>query len=336
MAYWVREQFFNFLRSEKTPNLVLIFSDDHYVISLAKKKIIEKVKSLNNNISIFTFDEASFSEDDILSIIRGQSLFSSTKAILISNTHKIKEKALKALLEAIVQIKVLPSYVIFEYLLEEKRHPEKYLIKFFDEKGTVAELTSPIGKNFSSWLHFLLNENDVKINPEVTEALIDYFGKNISKIVNEVEKYVAWTNGQLPSKLSDLQSFFSKEREYSMFDLYYALSLGKMRDFVNISHSMIFSPDLDHPLVYVSFLYNFFSGLLAYLGNKQVKSYLRNYYNLAKNHYTIDDLKLILKELLLADISLKGGLSQAISPEDIALNLAIRIYAIKSKRYGVN
>lgn len=182
----------------------LFYGLDLALINREIKKIIEKNNIDNINISEYDLDDTLL--DNIIDDAQTISLFESKKLIKINNSSIFSSSTKKKNLPHNIDLLINyvnnsnPDTILIFILNEEKIDERKKISKIFHEKSCVIECNEI--KDINSFVKQELN--DYKMDNQTIQKFIDYVGKDISVISNEIEKLKLYKNEKKVINLEDI------------------------------------------------------------------------------------------------------------------------------------
>ena len=212
-------------------NIYIVYGKSKFLINKKIKKILKEAKINFDKIS-YDFDNADL--NFIFEEVSMQSLFSSNKAIIISNSYFLTGKKVQDK-EKIEQIKdivtsVLESNIIFFTVITEKLDSRKKIVKELSEKAEVIEINDLTESELKNMISKICSAKKYKIDNQTISKLIKNTDYNVGLIYQELSKlmtYTIYSKDIVYDEVKDLLFFEEKEE---IFDLTGAIMKYNKKD----------------------------------------------------------------------------------------------------------
>jgi DNA polymerase-3 subunit delta len=197
------------------------------------------------------------------------------------------------------------------------RHPILRLANDSQE-GHVKTFMAPSGSRLIRWVRSRAKQAGGSLELRAANALCSFVGNDLHQLHNEIQKLVAYTDGQRPITVQDIQLLTPHARQANVFDMVDAIGKRDDRTATRIFHELLDAGD--HPLALLAMITRQFrlmiqvKELAPQLGSPRAiaQELKQNLYPIQKilaqsENYTPKQLKKAYRELLDADVSIKTG-----------------------------
>ncbi len=133
---------------------------------------------------IFRFEADELSEGDLKRHLLENSLFSTGKLIIISNTHKIGKATVSELLDAINE--GLSDSALF--LSSSKVPRESAILRKLEKAVPVYTCYEPFERDMPGWVSRLASEENIRLTRDTVQLLTEYSGRNLRRLSDAVTK----------------------------------------------------------------------------------------------------------------------------------------------------
>jgi DNA polymerase-3 subunit delta len=198
-----------------------------------------------------------------------------------------------------------------------KRHPVLALAGKSDV-GHVKTFEAPTGSSLTRWVRRRVKRVGGEIEPRAADALCTFVGNDLYQLSNEIEKLVAYTDGQRAISIDDIQLLTPHARQASVFDLVDALGQRDGKTASRIYHQLLDAGE--HPLALLGMITRQFrlmiqvQELAPQLGSPRAiaRQLKQNPYPIRKilaqsKNYSRDQLRAVYHQLLDTDVDIKTG-----------------------------
>ena len=220
------------LTSEELYCCYNIYGDDSFLIDSSKNLFFNYASSKNEFDKIFLSAE-NFDENATLAILNSNSFFGGKKTIILTGIESTKNKNILKFIEKYA--KNANKNAILLLISNEKLFLDDYFKteKFYCNVDC-NRLNRPM---IERWILSTLNSKNANITDKALHKLIDYTNEYLSRISLEIDKLIAYTNGNIDENAVDL--LVKKELEYSVFELTENLGLGNADKSFEILRQML-------------------------------------------------------------------------------------------------
>ncbi len=208
------------LQSNNIYHCYNIFGDDSFLID-SSKNMFYKYSNINNEFDKIMLSAENFNPSNILSMLNTPSFFGGNKVVVLSGVDKQKNKDVLKLVED--YSKCPNPQTIFLIVSNEQLFDEK---KFADKKQYICYVDcGRLEKNFLiAWINKSLAEKSATMTDTAKQLLIDYTNQYLSRISIELDKLIAYSNGNIVD--DDVKNIVEKSLEYSIYELTENLANG--------------------------------------------------------------------------------------------------------------
>jgi len=253
-------------------------------------------------------------EENFLNDLKSNSLFDSKKIIICWGINKLSKGAQSDFLD---YIKNNPSSDISVIVVAPDFRIKNKFIKELSSSVVNVDIRTPFPSKMNKWIGFYAKSKKIKISNDLIKFYINYYGDNLSNVVNEIDKHSIYNMGR-PLALSDEYSvFLENNRNYHYWQFLDNIGKKDLKKSLEIFESLLIS-GISHNYI-ISGLVNLFINIYS-----------------AKSYESIGGNFPILNKILSKNISLyssKYSLSQL-------LYLFEDLYEIdrmiKSFQHGIN
>ena len=251
----------------------LFYGEEDYLKSHAIKSLKEAM-GIDEALEIFNFvtlDVLDYTPDKLIDILSMPPMMAEKKLVVISglNIKKMSNKSdFNDLIDALAHLdefdyNVLVLTIPGGNITEEmpKKAPTGAL-KALSDRLQPVKFEAPTPQKLALWVMRHFEHHNVKANGADCAYLVDYCGKNMFTLANEIEKLAIYTRSQNRDTLmrSDITNICSAEMEYGAFEFSNAILEGRKGEALNILSVMKFKQV--EPLMIMGELSGIFSDLL--------------------------------------------------------------------------
>ncbi|MFH1656727.1 MAG: DNA polymerase III subunit delta [Candidatus Nealsonbacteria bacterium] len=298
--------------------IIFIYGEDTYRARKKLKEIIEGYKKVHKsgfNLKYLDFSEKQVDYNSFKDEIRQTSMFKEKKLVILANSLlnvEFKEAFLKNKKD------FLESDDIFVFYEEGAVDKRNTLYKFL-EKNTKSQMFDFLdGYKLKKWIEKEFDNHKTKIEPLALEKLIEYVGKNLWQMNNEITKLVNFKKSTKTIQVEDVELLIKSKIETDIFKTIDAIAQKNKKQAIKLLHKHL--ENGDSPLYILSMINFQFRNLLI------IKDLIEKYnpYNVivkkSKLHpfvvrksysqsqqFTLSELKKIYQKIFQVDIDIKTG-----------------------------
>ena len=251
----------------------LFYGEEDYLKSHAVKSLKDAM-GIDEALEIFnyvTLDVLDYTPDKLIDMLSMPPMMAEKKLVVLSglNIKKMFNKSeFNDLLDAIAHLdefdyNVLVLTIPNDNITEEmsKKAPTGAL-KALSERLQPVKFEAPTPQKLALWVVRHFEHHQIKASLGDCSYLVDYCGKNMFTLANEIEKLAIYTRSQKRDQLlrEDIAYICSAEMEYGAFEFSNAILEGRKGEALNILSVMKFKQV--EPLMIMGELSGIFSDLL--------------------------------------------------------------------------
>lgn len=251
----------------------LFYGEEDYLKSHAIKSLKDAM-GIDEALEIFnyvTLDVLDYTPDKLIDMLSMPPMMAEKKLVVLSglNIKKMFNKSdFNDLIDAIAHLdefdyNVLVLTIPNDNITEEmpKKAPTGAL-KALAERLQPVKFEAPTPQKLALWVMRHFEHHQIKASQGDCAYLVDYCGKNMFTLANEIEKLAIYTRSQKRDQLlrEDINNVCSAEMEYGAFEFSNAILEGRKGEALNILSVMKFKQV--EPLMIMGELSGIFSDLL--------------------------------------------------------------------------
>ena len=215
-------------------NIILFYGQNEG----SKKEEISKILKLNNDKSLFSYDEKEILEniETFYNDIYSGSLFENKKIILI---NRATEKITK-IIEEILEKKVLDLYVLINTGILEKKSKLRYLFEK-DKKLVCVPFYPDNDQTLLKLAYNFLNDKKISISPSNINQIISKCSGDREALINELQKieYFGKTGKKINSE--NISKLINLSENHSISELIDSCLVRNKKKIINILNENNFS-----------------------------------------------------------------------------------------------
>lgn len=229
-----------------------------------------------------------------------------------------------------------PTSVLVMCYKYKKIDKRKKLYKAIQAKGTIFESKVLYDNQVAPWIQNTLKSSGYQISVKASQMLVEFLGKDLNKIDNELEKLQLITPKGTMITPEIIEENIGISKDFNNFELRNAIGQRDTLKTHRIINYFAQNPK-DNPLVVtIAMLYSYFSQLLQYHGlpdkskanvAKQLKvnPYFVSDYVLAARNYPMKKASQAIDLLHQTDAKSKGVGAANVSQGDLLKELVVKI-----------
>ena len=176
------------------------------------------------------------SESSLLNDLKSNSLFDSKKVIVCWEINKIAKSAQS---EFIDYIKNNPSKDIAIIIVSPDFRIKNKFINTLSSTITNVDIRTPFPSKMIKWVQFYTKSKNIKISVDLIRYYIEYYGDNLSNVINEIDKHSMYNSGA-PLTLSDEYSVsLDGNRNYHFWQFLDNFGKKDLKKSLEIFHSLL-------------------------------------------------------------------------------------------------
>lgn len=324
------------IRSRKVKPLYLLtgkepFFIDQSVQLFEKELLSEEEKGFNFTVLYGRDVQAS----DIVGAAKRYPMMSEFQLVIIKEAQDLTKNL--ELLASYAENPQPTTVLVYAYKYKNMDKRSK-LYKAFAKNGMVLETKEFYEKQTASWIINTLGSEGYQIEHKANQMLIEFLGKDLSKIYNELQKLqLVYPKGTVINA-THIEQNIGISKDYNVYEFKTAIierdSLKAFRIAKYFGQN-----SKETPLVRVTAtLFQFFSDLLLYyaLDDKSdanvsrqlgVNPYFVKEYQLAAKNYKLKSVSAIVHHIRTLDIKSKGVGANAVSATDLLNETLVKIFS---------
>ncbi len=202
----------------------------------------------------------------------------------------------------------------YKYKTLDKRSA---LAKAIQKNAVYVEFSQLYDNQVPDWINNYVKEKKYVISPKASFLMAEFLGKDLSKIVNEVNKLVINLKEGSEITAEAVQENIGISKDYNIFEFQDALAKKDILKANRIINYFAANEKEHHPVMITGSLYNYFSKILKYhfLSDKSkftaatalgVNPFFVDGYAKAASNYNTGKLKQVFSYLKECDLKTKG------------------------------
>lgn len=212
------ERHLNDTPKEQFPSYFCVIASDLLERRFLVEKILAALKKINSSFEVLKLDLGEVSSNTLREEVLGGDLFASKKCLHLKSLEKAPKLTLEALSTSLMQQK--SHLVVFEG--EDLKNDPKFYEKLKKEM-VVIDLTKekPWEKKTRvlSWVEGFIYKNKKSVQKDVLESLYERCQKNLSQMMQEVEKLLCYAKESPAITFSHLELLCGLQVEHQSWGL---------------------------------------------------------------------------------------------------------------------
>lgn len=303
--------------------LVLLEGEDIYLKLKNLNIIKEKFSNLKEGVSYFKYDKIDL--EDLIYEIEMPSFFGGEKLIILEDERYLKqsEKECKKIVEYLNEIKV-DINIELVFISNQKLRDTNKLKKLFLEKGQIINISNPSDNEIRKEIIDYLEKRNGFIEYKNIIYFIDSVGKDLYKIINELDKVLSYVkqkninkNKKYNISKQDIDKIIIKNQDAKMYEITKALEIDDKNNAIKIINENFETKT--KMLGLISYLYTYYIDIYYCKEAKENginpasiinlppnRSFIINIYKKIADKMSMKKIKYILKELSRIDFLSKS------------------------------
>ncbi|MAX09843.1 MAG: hypothetical protein CMG13_03145 [Candidatus Marinimicrobia bacterium] len=282
------------------------FLESFFINQVSKKFIKDGGDKLFYHLSVDS--EASFLND-----LKSRSLFESRKIIICWGINKLSKTAKEEFLGYIDS----PSNEVSVIVISPDFRIKNKFISTISSKMSSVDIRTPFPSKMKSWVRYYAKSNHISLTKELIDFYVDYYGDNLSNVINEIDKHRLYMMSQRLDISDEYSSYIENERGYHYWQFLDSLGQKKMSQTFQIYRSMV-ANGVSHNYI------------LMGLANLFLNIYSKNIYLNMENDFPI------LNKMLSRNLDLYSSKYKTSESLDILKDLHDIDKMIKTFKYGID
>ncbi len=286
--------------------------DDIFLEKFFINQIVHRF--LNEDGSKLLYHFGVDSDVSFLNELKSNSLFDSKKVIVCWEINKISKSAQTDFID---YLKNNPSKDISVIIISPDFRIKNKFISTLSSSITNVDIRTPFPSKMTNWIQFYAKSKKINISSDLVRFYIEYYGDNLSNIINEIDKHNMYNAGQ-PLTLSDEYSVsLVSNRNYHYWQFLDNIGKKNLRQSLDIFHSLLIN-GVSHNYI-VNGLTNLFVNIQS-----------------TKNYENVSGKFPILNKIISKNISMYSSKYSSEQIKQLFIDLYNIDRMIKKFQYGIN
>ena len=295
------------LKAGEINNVYVLKGEDLFLQNFFIEQLSNKL-FLDSSCSKEFLTPNELSGKEILDKVLSSDLFNSKKLIILRDPQQIKGKVSKELISYCGQ----PIINHFLVLICDNYLDKSSFFKNLPSKIPFLNVTTPFQSQMIKWAKFFVKDNKKNISPDVLKEIINICGDSLYNLKNEIDKICLMTEEKnLKIEHINFDSSFSRSRK--RWELMASLGARDLKKSIKLGKSIIDSSEtmislifpmaaLFQELLFVKMNNGTFIKPSSYI---PLSTLLKNNISNYANNYTVEETKVVIKELKKIEIRQK-------------------------------
>lgn len=321
------------IQSKKIAPVYLLHGEEDYYIDkisefLEDELLTEEEKSFN--LSVFYGRDGNV--QGIIDAARRFPMFAEKQIVEIREANQLK--GIEGLEQYLLHI--VPSTVLIICHKGGSLDKRKKIYKLIQDKGIVFDSVHPKENEIPAFIDKYLKKKNVSIDNKANHQLVDYLGRSLSKIVNELDKLILNVKAGSVISSKEIEEHIGISREHNVWELQSAMLVKNSAKVFSILHVLNQNLKLNPPVLTISTLHSAFVKLYLFQNGPEVKDWdLFKLYGIhssqvqefrtAKSLYPKKDVERIFSLFLEYDLRSKGLHNVNTPVEELLKEMVYRI-----------
>ena len=247
------------------------------------------------------------SESSFLNDLKSNSLFDSKKVLVCWEINKLAKSAQS---EFVDYLKNNPSKDIAVIIVSPDFRIKNKFITSLSSSITNVDIRTPFPSKMIKWVQFYAKSKNIKISSDLIRYYIEYYGDNLSNVINEIDKHNMYNAGA-PLTLSDEYSVsLDGSRNYHYWQFLDNIGKKDLKKSLEIFHSLLIN-GISHNYIInglTNLLVNIYSSKnYENVGGKFpiLNKILSKNINMYASKFSSDQINILFKDLFDIDIMIK-------------------------------
>ncbi len=292
--------------------IIFIYGQDTYRSWEEMKNIIEEHKKTNPNWFDFIRIDISDKEIEIFEQIRQSintvSMFDGKKLVIIENIFSANKELQEDILEFFENrnLERDKDRVVIFWDGESLPRAESrgILYKFLKSRAKVQEFEPLKGTQLKNWIRNYVVEQKGKIENSAAEKLIEYVGKDLWRMSNEINKLLNYNKN---IKVEYIELLIKPEIDLNIFEMVDALGYKNKNKVLKIFNQFLEKRE-DEVYLLTMFIYQIRNLIKVKAGGRlDLHPFVIKKSRQQARNFSFEDLKKIYYQLLTIDLDIKTG-----------------------------
>ena len=175
-------------------------------------------------------------EQDFLNDLKSNSLFDSKKLIVCWGINKLSKNGQSDFLD---YVKNNPSNSTALIVVSPDFRIKNKFIKELSSSLTNVDIRTPFPSKMGKWIQFYTKSKKIKISNDLVKFYIEYYGDNLSNVINEIDKHSMYNRGGALSLSDEYSVWLDSSRNYHYWQFLDNIGKRNLNKTLSIYHSMI-------------------------------------------------------------------------------------------------
>ena len=206
-----------------------IFLEKFFVNQMAHRFI-------NEDGSKVLYHFGSDREETFLNDLRSISLFDSKKIIICWEINKLSKSAQSDFLD---YIKNNPSKDISVIVISPDFRIKNKFIKELSSSIINVDIRTPFPSKMTKWVQFYAKSKKIKISNDLIKFYIEYYGDNLSNVINEIDKHSMYNINQSLTLSDEYSISLDSNRNYHYWQFLDNIGKKNLKKSLEIFQSLL-------------------------------------------------------------------------------------------------
>lgn len=290
--------------------IILIHGQDTYRSREEIRKIIELYKKASKDWFDFIRIDISDKEIEIFEQIRQSintvSMFDEKKLVIVENIFSANKELQEDTLEFFENRNLEKDKDRVVIFWDEKIDKKSILYKFLKSRAKVQEFEPLKGAQLKNWIRNYVVEQKGKIENSAAEKLIEYVGKDLWRMSNEINKLLNYNKN---IKVEYIELLIKPEIDLNIFEMVDALGYKNKNKVLKIFNQFLEKRE-DEVYLLTMFIYQIRNLIKVKAGGRlDLHPFVIKKSRQQARNFSFEDLKKIYYQLLTIDLDIKTGKS---------------------------
>ena len=211
-----------------------LYGEDIFLERFFIKQLSKKFINQDGNKVLYHFgvdDESLFFTD-----LKSNSLFDDKKMIICWEINKLSKKGQIELLE---YINNNPSRDNSLIIISPGFKVKNKFISELSSKLTSVDIRTPFPSKMKNWIKFYAKTKNITISNELLDFYIEYFGDDLSSVINELDKHNMYMSNKKLDISDDYSSYLESGRKFHYWQFLDNIGKKQCIKSLNIYESLI-------------------------------------------------------------------------------------------------
>lgn len=217
------------IEKESFKPVYLFYGEETYLLHDYEKRLRDALSPPGDEMNFFMAQGKDVPVREVIDFCDTQPFFAPRRTVLLKNTGFFK----KTDEDLASYLKSLPSYAHILFC-EEEVDKRSRMYKAASAVGTVVEFARLDEGKLTEWAAMYLARNGRRIREGDARALIAMTGDDMGNLKNELDKLIAYTEGQGAVSMADIATVCTSRTENHIFDMVSAVASKNQRQAIQL------------------------------------------------------------------------------------------------------